>query len=77
MGKKARNAGAKKGEKKVKIIHMRCKNVKYDESYYNEIANTDLQAIANFLYNRDISNFDSTVPPSGCHWISNDEVLLE
>ena len=40
---------------------LECKNEKYDEAYYNEIANTDIQAIANFLYNRDISGYDSRV----------------
>ena len=35
-----------------------CKNVKYDAEYYNEIANTPLQDIANFLYNRDISSYN-------------------
>ena len=35
-----------------------CKNVKYDAEYYNEIANTPLQDIANMLYNRDISSYN-------------------
>tara|TARA_R110000824_G_scaffold3860_1_gene18492 strand:+ start:3069 stop:5246 length:2178 start_codon:yes stop_codon:yes gene_type:complete len=38
-----------------------CKNEKYDKSYYKEIAQTDIQEIANFLYNRDISQYDSRV----------------
>jgi len=38
-----------------------CKNVKYDPSYYKQIAKTPLQEIANFLYNRDITNYDSRV----------------
>ena len=35
-----------------------CKNVKYDAEYYNEIADTPLQDIANFLYNRDITQYN-------------------
>jgi len=38
-----------------------CNNVKYDKTYYDKIAKTDLQEIANFLYNRDISQYDSRV----------------
>jgi len=38
-----------------------CNNIKYDPSYYKEIAKTDLQEIANFLYSRDISNYDSRI----------------
>ena len=36
-----------------------CKNVKYDKDYYKDIANTDIQEIANFFYNRDITEYDS------------------
>jgi hypothetical protein len=35
-----------------------CKNEKYHKEYYDEIANTPLQDIANMLYNRDITNYD-------------------
>lgn len=38
-----------------------CKNVKYDKTYYDKIAKTPLQDIANYLYNRDISSYDSRV----------------
>jgi len=38
-----------------------CKNVKYDKEYYDKIAKTPLQDIANYFYNRDISSFDSRV----------------
>ena len=38
-----------------------CNNIKYDPSYYKEIAKTDLQEIANYLYTRDISSYDSRV----------------
>ena len=36
-----------------------CKNVKYDKNYYKDIADTDIQEIANFFYNRDITEYDS------------------
>ena len=35
-----------------------CKNEKYHKEYYDEIADTPLQDIANFLYNKDITNYD-------------------
>ena len=35
-----------------------CKNVKYDKEYYDEIADTPLQDIANMLYNRDITQYN-------------------
>ena len=36
-----------------------CNNVKYDKDYYKNIANTDIQEIANYFYNRDITEYDS------------------
>jgi len=36
-----------------------CRNEKFEVQYYKDIAKTDLQEIANFLYNRDISDYDS------------------
>lgn len=38
-----------------------CKNEKYDKQYYKDICDTPLQELANFLYNRDISQYDSRV----------------
>ena len=35
-----------------------CKNEKYHKEYYDEIADTPLHDIANFLYNKDITNYD-------------------
>lgn len=35
-----------------------CKNVKYENEYYEEILKTDLQELANFLYSRDITQYD-------------------
>ena len=35
-----------------------CKNVKYNKEYYDEIADTPLQDIANMLYNRDITQYN-------------------
>lgn len=38
-----------------------CKNEKYEKQYYKDISDTPLQEIANFLYNRDITEYDSRV----------------
>lgn len=38
---------------------LECKNVKYEKEYYKNIAKTNLQDIADYLYTRDISNYDS------------------
>ena len=35
-----------------------CKNEKYGREYYEEISKTPLQEIANFLFSRDISQYD-------------------
>jgi len=35
-----------------------CSSTKHDDSYYKLVANTDLQEIANFLYNRDLKGYD-------------------
>ncbi len=38
---------------------LECSSDKYDKEYYNQIANTDIQELANFFYTRDITNYDS------------------
>ena len=38
---------------------LECNNKKYDKEYYNTIAKTNLQDLADFFYSRDISNYDS------------------
>ena len=38
---------------------LECNNKKYNKEYYNKIAQTDLQALADYFYDRDISNYDS------------------
>ena len=38
---------------------LECRNEKYDKEYYKKIAQTNLQDIADYLYSRDISGYDS------------------
>tara|TARA_R110001592_G_scaffold363336_1_gene684318 strand:+ start:5998 stop:8178 length:2181 start_codon:yes stop_codon:yes gene_type:complete len=38
---------------------LECKNVKYEKDYYKNIAQTNIQDIADYLYSRDITNYDS------------------
>ena len=38
---------------------LECKNVKYGKEYYKNIAQTNIQDIADYLYSRDITNYDS------------------
>ncbi len=37
---------------------IQCSDQKFDREYYNKIADTDLQELANFFYNVDISDYD-------------------
>lgn len=37
---------------------IQCSDKKYNKEYYNKIADTDVQELANFLYNVDISDYD-------------------
>ena len=38
---------------------LECSSVKYNKDHYKQIANTDIQELANFFYTRDITNYDS------------------
>jgi len=38
---------------------LECNNKKYNKQYYQKIADTNLQDLADYLYSRDISNYDS------------------
>jgi len=37
---------------------MKCSSKKYKKEYYEKIADTNIQELANFFYNKDISNFN-------------------
>ena len=39
---------------------IECGGMKYEQEYYTKLANTPIQQLANYFYNRDISNFQST-----------------
>ena len=44
-----------------RFVLIECKNEKLAKDKVSAIIKTDIQELANFFYNRDISNFDSTV----------------
>ena len=50
--------GINKNDRRWQMIE--CSETKHGKNYYNKLANTNIQDLTNFLYSRDLSNFDST-----------------